>query len=118
MVRSKLLLDRQFCRRPRPVAKPDAAVVDMIADRPVIPGLDQPPSVAELEAALQIMKAGKAGGQSGILPDMVLHIGKDLHSRILTIMRKSLHEGTVVDDWCDAVVVPIRKKGDLHHCDN
>eukprot|EP00117_Sycon_ciliatum_P039014 scpid35652/ scgid3339/ Craniofacial development protein 2; p97 bucentaur protein len=96
----------------------DAAVVEMMADRPVIPELDQPPTVAELEAALRTMKAGKAGGQSGILPDMVLHGGKDLHSRILTIMRKSWLEGTVVDDWRDAVVVPIPKKGDLHHCDN
>ena len=118
MARSKLLFDRPFCLRPRPVAKHDAAVVEMMADRPVTPELDQPPTVAELEAALQTMKAGRAGGQSGILPDMVLHIGKDLHSRILTIMRKSWLEGTLVDDWCDAVVVPIPKKGDLHHCDN
>ena len=26
--------------------------------------------------------------------------------------------GCVVDDWKDAVVVPIPKKGDLRHCDN
>ena len=49
---------------------------------------------------------------------MVLHGGKDLHGRILTIMRKSWLKGTVVDDWRDAVVVPIPKKGDLHDCDN
>ena len=32
-------------------------------------------------------------------------------------MRKSRQEGVVFNDWRDAVVVPILKKGDLRHCD-
>ena len=36
----------------------DAAVVEMMADRPVIPELDQPPTVAELEAALWTIESG------------------------------------------------------------
>ena len=80
--------------------------------------LNEPPTSVELEKALKVMKLGKAGGQSSILPDMVLHGGPVLHSCILAVMSWSWEEGVVVRDWRDAVVVPIPKKGDLHFCDN
>ena len=41
--------------------------------------LDEPPTLTELKKALKSMKPGKAGGQSTILPDMILHGGSVLH---------------------------------------
>ena len=100
------------------VSEFDPAVLDSMEVRPPCVDLDEPPTSVELEKALKVMKLGKAGGQSSILPDMVLHGGPVLHSCILAVMRRSWEEGVVVRDWRDAVVVPIPKKGDLHFCDN
>ena len=85
---------------------------------PPIWELDSPPTDEELLQALNKLKKGKAGGKSGILPELILCGGCELEDRILRIMEKIWEGGCVVDDWKDAVVVPIPKKGDLRHCDN
>ena len=64
------------------------------------------------------MKIRKAGGKSGVLPELILHGGVDLWDRMLEVMRKVWEEGKVVRDWQDAVVVPIPKKGDLKQRDH
>ena len=80
--------------------------------------LDEPPTEEELQLALTKMKRGKAGGKSGILPELVLFGGAVLWDRLLELMRALWKEGEVVTDWKDAEVVPIPKKGDLQRCDN
>ena len=80
--------------------------------------LDSPPSEEELFEALCKMKIKKAGGKSGILPELVIHGGPELWGRILKLMEQVWKEGEVVSAWCDAVIVPIPKKGDLRSCDN
>ena len=96
----------------------DPDVLNSMEGRLPYDELDEPPTLTELKKALKSMKPGKAGGQSTILPDMILHGGLVLHHRILAIMRKSWQEGVVFSDWRNAIVVPIPKKGDLRHCDN
>ena len=68
--------------------------------------------------ALTKLKMRKAGGKSGVLPELILHGGVDLWDRMLEVMQKVWEEGKVVRDWQDAVVVPIPKKGDLKQCDH
>ena len=80
--------------------------------------LDEPPTEEELQLVLTKMKRGKAGGKSGILPELVLFSGAVLWNRLLELMRALWREGEVVTDWKDAEVVPIPKKGDLQRCDN
>ena len=92
-----------------------------INDLPLLPPiweLDSPPTDEELLQALSKLKKGKAGGKSGILPELILCGGCELEDRLLRIMEQIWEGGCVVDDWKDAVVVPIPKKGDLRHCDN
>ena len=60
----------------------------------------------------------KAGGKSGILPELILCGGAKLWSRILKLMQQVWEEGRVVGEWQDAVVVLVPKKGYLRHCDN
>ena len=64
------------------------------------------------------LKMRKAGGKSGVLPELILHGGVDLLDRMLEVMQKVWEEGKVVRNWQDAVAVPIPKKGDLKQCDH
>ena len=64
------------------------------------------------------MKKHKAAGRTDIAPEMILAGPTELQDRILAIMNQMWAEGTVVQDWKDAAIVPIPKKGDLCVCDN
>ena len=75
--------------------------------------LDDPPTIEELVTALNALKRGKAGGKTGLLPEMLLYGGAKMYNRLLQIMQNVWRSGTVVDDWKNAVIVPIPKKGDL-----
>ena len=80
--------------------------------------LDDPPSLKELVTALDALKRDKAGRKTGLLPEMLLYGGAELYNRLLQIMQDVWRSGTVVDDWKNAVIVPIPKKGDLRKCNN
>ena len=94
------------------------AVLDEMISLPPALVLDHPPTLEELIAALSRLKRGKAGGRTGILPELVLYGGPELQERLLLLMDDIWRGGTVVKDWWDAEVVPIPKKGDLKKCDN
>ena len=64
------------------------------------------------------VKWGKAGGRTGILPELILCGGPELQHRLLKLMKEVWKVGYVVQDWKDAEIVPIPKKGDLRNCDN
>ena len=66
------------------------------------------------------LKKGKAGGSSGILPEMVKVACQDpdFSDRLPCLVNTALRETCVPKDWPDAVLVPIPKKGDLSSCDN
>ena len=93
-------------------------VIDDIPLLPPLLELDSPPTGEELTEALFKLKNRKAGGKSGIIPELIHCGGCDLEDRILKIMEQMWEDGCVVDDWKNAVVVPIPKKGDLRRCDN
>ena len=50
----------------------DPDVLNSMEGRLPYDELDEPPTLTELKKALKSMKPGKAGGQSTILPDMIL----------------------------------------------
>ena len=79
---------------------------------------DEPPSLEELMTALSKLRRRKAGGKTGILPELLLCGGPVLHDRLLQLMQDVWRDGDVVADWKNAVVVPVSKKGDLQCCDN
>ena len=74
----------------------------------------------KLETALSKTKRHKAGGKTGILPELVSYGGAILWDRRLELMQDVWREGEgeVVADWNNAKVVTTPKKGDLQHCDN
>ena len=88
--------------------------------RPVRHDLAEPPTMDELTMAIGKLNNGKAGGDSGILPEMVkAGCSEDVFlDMMLDLVRTSWKEKRVPKDWSDTVLVPIPKKGDLHKCDN
>ena len=93
-------------------------LVDEVPSLDEITTLDVPPSQEELINAMTKLKQGKAGGKTGILPELLINGGPLLFNRLLQLMKDVWHTGDVVKDWKDAEIVPIPKKGDLRHCDN
>ena len=93
-------------------------VINEVPDCPIDESLDAPPSDDEILEALGKMKSGKAGGKNGILPEMLKCCGANLLERLVELFGSVWREGAVPQEWKDALVVPIPKKGDLSLCDN
>ena len=68
--------------------------------------------------ALYKMKGGKAGGKTGILPEMVKSCGGLLLEYMMDLFQTVWMEGRVPEEWRDVILIPIPKKGDLSYCDN
>ena len=73
-----------------------------------------------MKEAISKIKNGKAGGSSGILPEMVKVACQDpdFLDLLLDLVHTAWREKCVPKDWADAMPVPITKKGDLSNCDN
>ena len=84
--------------------------VDEIPSHPTEWELDDPPTCEELTVALSKLKKGKAGGKAGIMQELLVHGGAELTDRLLQLIQHVWQEGTVVEDWRDAEIVPIPKK--------
>ena len=63
----------------------------------------------ELSLSLSRLRKGKAGGKTGVLPELLLYGSVELRIRLLQVMQDVWEVGAVVDDWKDAVIVPIPK---------
>ena len=82
--------------------------------------LGKTPSSVEVAEALGKLKNGKAPGSSDILPEMlkVGHRNEDFMRLIAHLVETVWKEKRIPQEWVDAILVPIPKKGDLHICDN
>ncbi|XP_065192620.1 uncharacterized protein LOC135823705 [Sycon ciliatum] len=96
----------------------DLEVVDSIEQRPVMTELGVVPECDEIWRALRGMKCGKACGGSEISVEMLKYGGPTLIARLHELIRVVWETGSVPQDWSDAILVPIPKKGDLGSCDN
>ena len=114
----KLTWHEHFSRVLNITSQYQQVVLDQIPSRPPALELDHPPTFDELQKALRRLKRRKAGGRTGILPELLLYGGPELHDRLIVLMEDIWKGGTVVKDWKDAEIVPIPKKGDLTKCDN
>ena len=90
-----------------------------VKQRPVEMDMADPPSMEELMQAVKKIKAGKAGGKSGILPEMLKASCCKARFRhiLLDLVQSAWRERRVPQDWSDAVLIRVPKK-DLTICDN
>ena len=84
--------------------------LDEIPSWEVMHSLDVSLTSAELSAALERLKCGKAGGRTGVLLELILCVGPVLHHRVLVLLEAIWTAGVVVRDWKDAenVRLPMR----------
>ena len=94
-------------------------IINEVPDHPIDESLDAPPSEDDVLEALERTKSGKAGGKNGVLPEMINKCcGANLLDHLVELFQCVWHEGYVPQEWKDALIVPIPKKGDLSSCDN
>ena len=64
------------------------------------------------------MKCQRAAGRDGIPTELLIHGGERVATELLTLFSEIWSSEKIPKEWVDAVIVPIPKKGDLHHCGN
>ena len=90
---------------------------DLVEQRPVFEKIPTIPSNHDVAAALAKVKNREAPGNSGILPEMVtMGINNEEFYDLLTNL--VWKEQQVPQEWVDAILIPIPKKGNLKCCDN
>ena len=93
-------------------------VVISMLKLPVRGHLDDVLSYGEIHSALGCLKCCKAAGESGILPELLMSGGPVIVDKLVELFALVWRDGCVVRDWCNALIVPIPKKGSLKLCDN
>ena len=98
----------------------DEEELGRVHQRPSRTELAELPSEEVTWNAICKFRNGKAGGSSGILPEMVkaTFCEDELMIRLVELVHHVWKECCAPCDWCDAILVPISKKGDLSSCDN
>ena len=96
----------------------DSSAVNSMRQRPLHEDLDHLPTEEELEEALDALKINKAGGKNELTPELVKHVSMVFGEHVLDLFKSVWEEGSVPEEWVDAVLVAIPKKGDLSVCDN
>ena len=98
----------------------NAEELERVVQRPLRPHLAELPSEEELVGAVNNLKNGKAGGESGILPEMVKAGCQrdEFRALLLDLVHTVWREKRVPQEWANSVLVPVPKKGDLSSCDN
>ena len=78
------------------------------------------PSEEEVWDSVGKLKNGKAGGATGILPEMVKAASCEevFMSALMELVHDVWRKCRVPGNWRDAILVPIPKKGDFSSCDN
>ena len=99
----------------------DVEELKKVRQRPPWPEMANFPSEKEYLSAVVKLKNRKAGGESGILPEMVkMACSEDEHvSKLLELVLDVWRKCKVSSEWCDAIFLPIPKMGDLSiKCNN
>ena len=93
-------------------------MIDNMQQYPLQSTLADPPCKGETLRALGRLSVSKAGGNNGLLPDLIKCCGGLLMDFIETLFATVWREQHVPTEWRNALLVPVPKKGDLSLCDN
>ena len=107
-----------FCQILNTQSRFNMDTISSVQSMAVREDLGLPPSEDEILQALSALKGGKAGGKNGVLPEMFKVCGPTLLERLMQLFHQIWACGEVPQEWRDALIVPIPKKGDLSVCDN
>ena len=72
-------------------------------------------TVKKVKEKIKKLRKGAAAGPDKIGPQLLQELVDTISSPLATVMRRSLEDGTMPDDWRTANVTPIFKKGAKHN---
>ena len=99
-----------------PVIDQDA--VNNLRQAPVQNWMDRCPEIDEISKAIDMISDGKSPGSDGIHPEVIKRGGQKLLCALHEIIQEAWNTATVPQDWKDAQLVTIFKKGDRRLCGN
>ena len=76
------------------------------------------PTFEEVISGIKSFKSGKAPGESSITMDMIKHGGERVQQYLHRMLVKIWRTERMPDDWKEAVIIPVHKKGDKLDCKN
>ncbi|XP_068676678.1 uncharacterized protein [Montipora foliosa] len=91
---------------------------EALVQRPVVSSLDEPPNFDELMPAITTTRDGKAPGMGGIPAEVWKFGGVQLTNCLRKLIQEIWDAQKVPQDWKDASIVPLFKKGDRKDCGN
>ncbi|KAL6475004.1 hypothetical protein MHYP_G00160440 [Metynnis hypsauchen] len=97
----------------------DADTLELIPQRPVIDSLDLPPTLEEVEKAIQQSSSGKAPGMDGIPAEIYKAVGEGTLKTFHSIINCIWENEDVPQEFRDATIVSLYKnKGSKSGCGN
>ena len=75
------------------------------------------PTMDDVQGALCHIAGNKASGSNGILPEMVKVCSSDLLECLVKVFVSVWDSRNILQDWKDALLIPVPKKGDFSLCD-
>lgn len=108
----------QLLNRPDPSVPDSDLFEDLDEDDEVSLMRDSAPTMDEVETAIRSLKQRKSPGIDDVPPEALLHAGVALQQRIHRLLGVIWNREHVPQDWKDAVVVPVHKKGARTDCSN
>ena len=93
-------------------------VTNHIPQQPLQDWMNAVPDITEVMEAVNALCDRKSPGNDGIHPELLKRGGEGLLQRLLEIITESWRKGKVPQDWKDAQLVTIFKKGDRRVCGN
>ena len=96
----------------------DTEIANRITQSPVQLRLDDCPDIGEVKDAIDMLCEGKSPGPDGIHPEIVKRGGIKLVEILYDIIVEAWHKSEVPQDWKDAQLITIFKKGNRKLCGN
>jgi len=96
----------------------DEEVANQITQSPINTELDACPSLSEVKDAIGTLCEGKSPGADGLHPEIIKRGGNKLAEVLHNIITEAWNQSEVSQDWKDALLITIFKKGDRKICGN
>ena len=96
----------------------DRNILDQVQQRPCISAMSEEPVFQELLDAIERTSSGKAPGRCGISAEIWKHGGQTIQQKLFELILLIWKNEEVPQDWKDASIVPLFKKGSRVDCGN
>ncbi|CAH8460292.1 unnamed protein product [Heterobilharzia americana] len=77
-----------------------------------------PPTLEEVEKAVDNLKRGRAAGPDGLPAEVYKDVGRVLLVRLTEVLGSIWESNTIPSDWSKSLIIPVFKKGEKSSCDN